>query len=178
MGGLRRTIRVLAAGIAMIVAASVATSTLAGCENTAAERESVQRVSDTEKSVLNGYRKMWEAFAEAGKTANPDAPALRDYAIGDALDTITSTLSQMREGGTVILGDLKIDPKVESLDPVADPTTATVTDCVNDENWREHKASGELANDTPGGRHRTTATVDLAIEWKVSSLTIEAPGTC
>jgi hypothetical protein len=178
MGRTRRTLWTLAAGLATIITASVATSALAGCENTAPERTAAQRAAATRTAALTGYRKMWDAFAEAGKTADPDAPALREYAIGDALDTITSTLSGMRDGGTVILGDLKIDPEVVSLEPLGDPTVATVSDCVDDENWREHKASGGLANDTPGGRHRTTATVDLAIDWKVSSLKIEAPGTC
>ncbi|WFE38055.1 hypothetical protein [Micromonospora sp. WMMD998] len=116
---------------------------------------------------------------EAGKVSDPDAPDLRKYASGQALRLIVNALFTNREQKEVILGELVLDPKVTALTPAEDPTKATILDCVNDEKWLEHKASGGLANDEPGGRHRTTATLDRTAEgWRVSSFILEEAGTC
>ncbi|MDI5938060.1 hypothetical protein BSA16_33770 [Micromonospora sp. Rc5] len=122
---------------------------------------------------------MWDAFVEAGKVSDPDAPDLRKYASGQALRLIVNALYTNREQKEVILGQLVIDPKVTAVTPAVDPAEATILDCVNDEKWLEHKASGGLANDEAGGRHRTTATVDRTAEgWRVSSFLLEEAGTC
>jgi hypothetical protein len=116
---------------------------------------------------------MWAAFVEAAKTSDPDAPDLRRYASDDALKLIVSGLYTNRDKKIVILGDLKIDPKVRALTPTAAPTEASIVDCVNDEKWLQHKASGGLVNNTPGGKHRTTATAKKATDgWKVSRFVI------
>jgi len=132
-----------------------------------------------ERDALVAYRGMWDAFVEAGKVSDPDAPDLRKYASDKALSLIVSALHTNREQKEVILGELKIDPRVTALKPTDAPTEATVVDCVNDEKWLEYKASGGLANDVPGGKHRTTATVQRGTEgWKVSSFILEGSGTC
>jgi hypothetical protein len=129
--------------------------------------------------AIAAYRGMWDAFVEAGKVSDPDAPDLRKYASDQALRLIVNALATNREQKEVILGELVLDPKVTALTPAEDPTKATILDCVNDEKWLEHKASGGLANDEPGGRHRTTATVDRTAEgWRVSSFILEEAGTC
>jgi len=132
-----------------------------------------------ERDALIAYRGMWSAFVEAGKASDPDSPDLRKYASDQALSLIVSALYTNREQKEVILGELKIDPKVTALTPADAPTEAKILDCVNDEKWLEYKASGGLANDVPGGKHRTTATVKRGAEgWKVSSFTLEGSGTC
>ncbi len=129
--------------------------------------------------VLLAYRGMWDAYVEAAKTSDPDAPDLRRYASDNALKLIVSALVTNREDKKIILGDLKIDPKMAAVKASENPPTATVTDCVDDTKWLVHKSSGELLNDVPGGRHRTTATVKLVDgEWKVSQFTLEGSGTC
>ncbi|MEU1813112.1 hypothetical protein [Micromonospora aurantiaca (nom. illeg.)] len=126
-----------------------------------------------ERDALVAYRGMWSAFVEAGKTSDPDAPDLRKYASDDALKLIVSGLVTNRDQGKVILGDLAIDPKVTAVTPVDAPTEASVVDCVNDEKWLVHKASGGLVNDVPGGKHHTTATVKRTADgWKVSRFVI------
>jgi hypothetical protein len=132
-----------------------------------------------ERDALAAYQGMWDAFVEAGKVSDPDAPELREYASDQALRLIVNALYTNREQGEVILGELVLDPKVTAATPADDPTTITILDCVNDENWLEYKATGGLANDEPGGRHRTTATVDRTAEgWRVSSFILEEAGTC
>jgi hypothetical protein len=116
---------------------------------------------------------MWAAFVEAAKTSDPDAPDLRKYASDDALKLVVAALYTNRDQKQVILGELKIDPKVTALIPPDEPTEASIVDCVNDETWLEHQASGGLVNDTPGGKHRTTATVKRASDgWRVSRFVI------
>jgi hypothetical protein len=122
---------------------------------------------------------MWDAYVEAAKTSDPDAPDLRRYTSDNALKLIVSALVTNRVDKKIILGDLKIDPKVAAVKTGENPPTATVNDCVDDTKWLVHKSSGELLNDVPGGRHRTTATVKSSNgEWKVSQFTLEGSGTC
>ncbi|MFY1632348.1 hypothetical protein ACN27F_03515 [Solwaraspora sp. WMMB335] len=146
---------------------------------TALGTSSLEPSDAAERDVLAAYRGMWDALVEAGKVSDPDAPDLREHAIDQALTLIVSALYINREQGEIILGELVLDPEVTALTPAEEPTRATVLDCVNDENWLEYKASGGLANDVPGGRHRTTATVDRTAEgWRVSWLIVEEAGTC
>ncbi|TCB91672.1 hypothetical protein E0H26_25430 [Micromonospora zingiberis] len=122
---------------------------------------------------------MWDAFVEAGKVSDPDAPGLRRFASDQALRLIVSSLHTNREQGKVIKGDLVLDPQVTEVKPAESPTEVTVLDCVDSTNWLEYKVSGGLWDDEPGGKHRTTATVKVTDgTWKVSSFILEEPGTC
>jgi hypothetical protein len=128
-----------------------------------------------EAEVLAAYRGMWAAFVAAARTSDPDAADLRRYTSGDALRLIVMSLYVKRERQRVILGDLRIDPHVSTVTD----TTATVLDCVNDENWLVYHASGAPVDDTPGGRHRTTATVTRTGDgWRVTWFRLEVSGTC
>lgn len=132
-----------------------------------------------EELVLRAYRGMWDAYVEAGKTSDPDAPDLRRYASDNALKLIVSALVTNREAKKIILGDLKIDPKVTAVKEGDNPPTATVADCVDSTKWLVHKTSGELWDNEPGAKHRATATVTLSADgWKVSQFTLERGGTC
>lgn len=132
-----------------------------------------------ERDALAAYRGMWDAFVEAAKTSDPDAPDLRRYASDQALRLIVSSLYTDREQKKVTKGDLVLNPKVTDVKPAQAPTEAAVLDCVDSTNWVKHKASGGLVDDEPGGKHRTTATVKFAdATWKVSSFILEESGTC
>jgi hypothetical protein len=146
---------------------------------TASATPSLGPSAAAERDALAAYRGMWNAFVEAGKVSDPDAPDLRKYASDQALKLIVSALYTNREQKEVILGELKIDPKVTALTPSDAPKEAKILDCVNDEKWLEYKASGGLASDVPGGKHRTNATIKRGVEgWKVSSFILEGSGTC
>lgn len=132
-----------------------------------------------ERDAVGAYRGMWDAFVEAGKISDPDAPDLRKYASDQALRLIVSALYTDREQGKVTKGDLVLNPKVSEVKPVSAPTEATVLDCVDSTGWLKYKAPGGLVDDKPGGKHRTTATVKFAdATWKVSSFILEESGTC
>jgi hypothetical protein len=129
--------------------------------------------------ALAAYRGMWNAFVDAAKVPDPDAPALRRYAADDALRRIVSSLVADRDQGKVIKGAPITNPSVANLKPSDQPTEAMIADCVDDTNWLEYKKSGELWNNKPGGKHHTTATVKSTNGvWKVSAFTLEVTGTC
>lgn len=132
-----------------------------------------------EQDALAAYRGMWNAFVEAAKTSDADAPQLRRYASDDALKLIVNALYTNHERGKVILGQLRIDPRITAVTPPEAPTEASVVDCVDDEDWLEYKTSGGLFNDTPGGRHPTTATVRLGSEgWQVTRFVVQGDSSC
>lgn len=132
-----------------------------------------------ERDALMAYRGMWDAWVEAGKTSNPDAPALRTYLSGEALKLIVGALATNQHNQYVTLGNVSISPTVSEVKPRETPTEATVRDCVNTENWLNNKASGGLVNDVPGGRRDMTATVSrMDGVWKVTTFQIGRVGTC
>ncbi|ROO62976.1 hypothetical protein EDC02_4985 [Micromonospora sp. Llam0] len=133
-----------------------------------------------EQQALAAYEGMWQAYAAAGLTADPDEPDLARYASGQALTTLRDGLAQYREDDQFLKGDLVTHPQVTDASPDPDPTSVTVTDCLDDTKFLVYKRSGELVDDAPGGRRYTKATVtNLGAEgWKVTSFGVQAVNTC
>jgi hypothetical protein len=132
-----------------------------------------------ERDALAAYRGMWSSFVEAAKTSDAGDPALRDHASDQALSLIASGLLSDREQGRVTKGDLVLNPEVTEVKPEQSPSEVTVLDCVDSTKWLLYRTSGELWDNEPGGKHRTTATVKLSDgTWKVSSFILEESGTC
>jgi hypothetical protein len=131
------------------------------------------------QDAVTAYRGMWTAFTKAAATANPDEHDLRRYAEGDALKVIVSGLYTDRTQGEVGRGAPVITPTATGAQPVSAPTSVSISDCVDDAKWLLYHKSGGLVDKTPGGKHRTTATVKAANGvWKVDSFALEGVGTC
>ncbi|WP_431895550.1 hypothetical protein [Micromonospora haikouensis] len=130
--------------------------------------------------ALEAYRGMWRAYAKAGLTADADEPELARYASGTALTTLTSGLSAYRSKGQALKGEYVSNPQASGASPSSRPTAVTVADCLDDANFLVYDASGKRADDEPGGRRATRATVsDLGAEgWKVTSFGVQEVGTC
>ena len=133
-----------------------------------------------EQQALAAYHGMWQAYANAGLTADAEDPDLARYAAGNALRTLRNGLAAYRVKGQVLKGDLVTAPRVSGASPSAAPTSVTITDCVDDSKFLVYMRSGGLVNDTPGGPRSTTATVSEldAGGWKVSSFGVQAVNTC
>nr|WP_227457245.1 hypothetical protein [Micromonospora purpureochromogenes] len=135
-----------------------------------------------EEAALAAYRGMWQAYAKAGLTANPDEPDLARFASGNALKTLKNGLASYRSKGQVLKGEYALNPQAAqvSLASASATVTVTVTDCIDDTKFLVYKTSGEPINDVPGGRRAARATVtDLGAEgWKVASFGVQGPGTC
>lgn len=171
--GVLIAILLAAAGCADTARPSVGTPTTSGPASESAD-------VSVEQSVLAAYEGMWRAYAKAGLTANPDEPALSRYTAGKALQTLTDGLAGYRKDGQILKGDLVTRPRVEQASPGANARSMTVTDCLDTTNFLVYSRSGEPADDAPGGRRFTRATVtDLGTEgWKVTSFGVQAVGTC
>jgi hypothetical protein len=171
--------------IARLSALPVTLLLVAGCSAKPATEVSEPAATPSASSpgqdaaVLAAYRGMWDAYVQAAKTSDADAPELRRYASGDALRRIVSALIVNKNEGAVTLGTLNLDPHVNAVETAPAPTTATVLDCVDTTKWLVYRASGGLWDDKPGGRHRNTAKVVYADgSWKVDTFVLEAAGTC
>jgi hypothetical protein len=122
---------------------------------------------------------MWADMVIASQTSNDQSSLLPEHASGDALSLLVHGLYVNSVDGIVTKGEPVLHPQVTSLSPATDPTQATITDCFDDTQWLEYKTGGDLVNKAPGGHHATTAVVqDSAGVWKVSSLVVQAAGTC
>lgn len=129
--------------------------------------------------ALKAYRGMWNAYAEAGETADHKSAKLILYTTGNARTRIVGTLYGYRDEGVVTKGRLKMSPKITSINLSREPPTAEVSDCADSTNWTKHeRASGERIND-PAGRRKITATVVLTKDaWKVTDFDAEEIGSC
>jgi hypothetical protein len=133
-----------------------------------------------EELALDAYRGMWRAYAKAGLAANPDDPELARYAADQALKTLTDGLKSIKSRGEVLKGEYGSSPQVVGASPAAQPASVQISDCLDGTNFLTYKATGELADDEPGGRRSTTATVTNfgADGWKVAGFAIQKVGTC
>ncbi|MDG4760341.1 hypothetical protein [Micromonospora sp. WMMD710] len=129
---------------------------------------------------MSAYRAMWQAYAKAGLTANPDDPDLARFASDAALQTLKSGLSSYRSKGQILKGDLVVNPQVRQSSLVSTPPTVTVTDCIDDTRFLVYTAAGSPINDVPGGRRAVEATVTGGGTqgWKVVSFGVREVGTC
>ena len=133
-----------------------------------------------EQAALAAYRGMWQAYAKAGLTANPDEPDLAKYATDRALKTLRGGLTDLRGKGHVIRGEYTSKPQVVEATPALDPNAISVRDCLDTRRFLTYKGSGDLVDDEPGGFRLTRATVtNLGADgWKVTSFGVQAVGTC
>lgn len=130
--------------------------------------------------AVEAYKGMLSDFAEAAQTSNWKSPGLARHATGDALSVITRSLFADELAGLVSKGAPISTPVVTTAEPALEPTKVTITDCNDSSNWLKYKRTGELANDTPGGRRLITAVAVRQPDgaWKVDKLVVQALRTC
>lgn len=125
------------------------------------------------------YLAMWADMVEAAKTADYQSPRLSDHAASQALLLLTGSLRKAHEQNVVIKGDPALSPRVIGVTPATHPVAVSILDCIDDSRWLNYTRDGELQNGTPGGKHRTTATVGfLDDRWMVTQLQIGEVGSC
>ena len=118
-------------------------------------------------------------MAEAAKTSDYRSPLLAQHATGSALSQIVRSLYLDDKHGLVSRGAPVLDPKVTTADLVSSPAKVIIDDCADSSKWLHYKRSGQLANDTPGGRQHITATVSgVGGVWKVVDFRIRVVGSC
>lgn len=133
------------------------------------------------KDALTVYRGMWQDFVDAGATSDWRSPKLGQYATGTALTNMSRALYADHYNGLVTKGQPTFQPAVSSVDPPGDPRKIVVTDCADATRWLKYKAdNGQLADDTPGGRHLVNAIVEKQSDgsWKVTEYGVHEVSTC
>lgn len=135
--------------------------------------------ADPKTAALDAYSGMWKAYAKAGLTANPDEPNLPAHTADPALKMLRDALAGYRAKNQVFKGEYGSRPTVVETSPKDKPVAVVIADCLDSKNFLVYKANGELADDEPGGRRSTGATVHLqGGTWKVTSFAIREKGTC
>jgi hypothetical protein len=131
------------------------------------------------RDALAAYQAMWTDMAAAARTADYRSPLLPQHAAKAALSLLVRGLYTDKRLGIVVKGHPVTNPRVASLSPPSNPTTAQIVDCFDDTHWLNYKVTGGLQNNVPGGLHHTTATVaKINGAWKVTRVHVEASGTC
>ncbi len=129
--------------------------------------------------ALDAYTGMWRDMATAALTSDYQSPLLGRHAAGEALRQIVDSLYLDKRQNVVTKGQPETHPRVTELIPAGDPKRARIVDCADDSRWLKYRVSGELLNDTPGGRRRITAVVEnLNGTWKVTDFRVEVIGSC
>src|SRR2546430_4450075 len=131
--------------------------------------------------ALQAYLGMWQDVATAALTSDWQSPHLADHAMGDALSVISKAMYADHYKGLITKGAPKNYPSVSSVEPVNAPTTVMISACGASTNWLKYKAAtGELADNSPGGRRSITAEVRRQADgsWKVTRFAVEGLGTC
>ncbi|MFF4508942.1 hypothetical protein [Streptomyces sp. NPDC001401] len=120
-------------------------------------------------------------MAKTAETSNWQSPLLAQHAMGDALGAITRGMYADHLNGLITKGEPKNSPSVTQIAPSADPAVVMISDCGDSSHWLKYrKRTGQLADDTPGGRQQITAQVKKQDDgtWKVTRFAVEGIGSC
>lgn len=131
------------------------------------------------REAIDAYTAMWEDMAVAARTADYQSPLLAQHAAGKALSILLQGLYTYKRQGLIIKGTPVAHPRVTSMSPSDQPTTADILDCFDDTHWLNYRATGGLEDNIPGGHRRVTAVVTRQpAGWKVMELSVGNEGTC
>ena len=165
----------------VLVAASACDRGPAPNSSPATTTSAVQATDLARRSAVSTYRGMWESFASAGNTSDPESQLLGQHAAGAALDKLKRSLTTDRQKGVVSKGKPVLDPKASEAEPPGDPTRVVITDCGDSTNWLKYRKDTDvLADDVPGGRRLIKAAVDKQPDgtWKVTDYAVHEIGSC
>jgi hypothetical protein len=127
------------------------------------------------------YLGMWSDMADAATTSDWQSPKLVQNATAEALQTISRSLYADHYNGLVTKGRPLNHPRVQAVEPLADPTTVTIADCGDSTNWLKYRAdNGQPTDDGPGGHRQIEALVKKAVDgsWKVTTFAVHEVGSC
>jgi hypothetical protein len=126
-----------------------------------------------EAQVLSAWRAEHEAYADALRALNPNAPALARSAINPVLQRAMAYIAVAKAQGIVVRGTQDLgSPKVISLAPTTDPTTAIVESCVRDGlvllNGKTDRPVPGLSGQATWNFEHTTLRLVEGVGWMVS----------
>jgi hypothetical protein len=179
---------VVAAGLGVAACSTASTpqgvgspsrAVLSSTMSPAASSQTADPSPDVRDTAVQVYLAMWADWVEAAKTADYQSPKLTDHAASQALQLISMGLQRAHQRNVVVKGQPTFSPRVVKVTPQTTPVAVTIQGCADDSNWLNYTADGQLADNTPGGKHRIDATVGLLSgQWIVTHLQVGQVGTC
>jgi len=138
-----------------------------------------ETADQAKQHAIDAYVGMQTAFEKASAAGDPAYPDLPKYATGAALTLFTNGLKANKTQGLLGRGQSVFHPQVASLAPPAEPTKASIRDCMDSSKTERYKADGSPYKDSPGGLRLVLADVERVNgEWKVTSVAIREVGSC
>ncbi|MFC7018070.1 hypothetical protein ACFQMH_41610 [Streptomyces viridiviolaceus] len=132
--------------------------------------------------VLEAYRGMTQAEAEAYRTGSEKGTGLERYATLDALGQTRLDLARMKEAGTVVRGEVGHEPKVTSLDLAAETPKATLSDCIDLSKYQTYDVRAKKVIPLPSEqplRYVATATAERWDgRWMITKVDTQGGGEC
>lgn len=184
----RRMIRTVALGIVLVQAACTPENATPPAQSDTPQPSlrapSSTPLSDTPaaaaQKALDAYRGMWAAYTTALHNADPNTPALSQFASDVALTTLVNAVTSVQQRRLRGRGQVSLTPEVTSLTPADTPTQAEIRDCADTSGTQLYRPSpGPPYADTPGGRRLVIATAkNVGGVWKVTGLGVREVGTC
>lgn len=143
---------------------------LSGTTTTALPRSTTTTAAErtVEEEVTDQYLAFWEARREANsEPVNPDHPGLREHAADDQLEQVVLETSQRRDQGLAIrpADDAVSEHRVKVV--AVDGDTATVQDCMTDDDVVYRVATGEVVNDDVATRNIEATMRQIEGVWKL-----------
>jgi hypothetical protein len=133
--------------------------------------------SRSPSAAIDTYRAMWADMIHAAETSDYQSPRLAEHATSQALLLLSGSLRKAHDRKVVAKGTPVLSPQVTG--GTASQVAVPILDCVDATKWLNYTTDGRLQNDTPGGKHRTTATVGwIDGRWMVTRLAIGEVGSC
>jgi hypothetical protein len=132
------------------------------------------------QQALAAYTNALNTYVALSDSGGTDTGRLATFVSGSALPVLTDGLARQRSQGLTSKGQPGIEvPRVTEIAPAGAPTSVAVTGCLDDSHWLLYTRDGRLRDNSPGGRRRVTARIDLSAGvWKVSGIAIQGVGTC
>lgn len=126
-----------------------------------------------EQAVLDAYQSYWRAYYDANDPPDQGNPVLREFATGEAFDSVfMSTQANRLAGRALRLPDESIslhDARVLTLDG----EQATVEDCSVDDGQVVELSTGTVLDDDIVSRHSTAELVVERGQWKVARTSVQ-----
>ena len=163
-----------------LIVAAVAVATLSaacsprsdGTASTPSPSASPLAKAAIERAVLDAWRDEHAAYADALRAMDPNHPDLAKTAIDPVLSSARAFITLSKQQGLVARGEQDLGiPKVLSLTPADDPSTAIVESCVHDRLLlydRKGKPVSGTAGQVTWNHERTTLRRIPGIGWLVA----------
>ncbi|BAJ32179.1 hypothetical protein KSE_64200 [Kitasatospora setae KM-6054] len=150
-----------------------------GPTGTPVPHQGVQGLEGNE--AVTAYQGWWNVQVDVLGRSDSDGTPLRQYATGNAFSDTVISLTRLHDNKLVMAGRPRTSPTLKSLDPQANPPTATIGDCLDVTDWHQVDATTKEIRDPQQRLSRYPATAVMkkyGNRWLITDFTREVDKTC